>query len=91
MARRTMSSLSSWHGLRNVKTKHKVFAGVIHADMGIKLHYSENAHLGQPAVGGVQAENVPSEHYSPRYCAYSNVIHVNQHRKMNAQTAPSFN
>ena len=34
-----MSSLSFWLGYMNVNTKLKVFAGVSHADMGIKLHY----------------------------------------------------
>jgi len=56
MARRTMSSLSSWHGYRNLITKLKVFAGVGHADMGINLHHSDKVHLGQQTVGGLQAK-----------------------------------
>lgn len=55
-----MSSLSFWLGYRNVSYKLKVLARVIHADMGIKLHYSENVHLGQQTVGGVQTKNLPA-------------------------------
>ena len=55
-----MSSLSFWLGYRNVNTKFKVFAGVIHAGMTLKLHYSEKVHLGQQTVGGVQTKNLPA-------------------------------
>ena len=73
-----MSSLSFWLGYRNVNTKFKVFAGVIHAGMTLKLHYSEKVHLGQQTVGGVQTKNLPAKHCCPRYCAHSNAIHVYQ-------------
>ncbi len=35
-------------------------------------------------------KNFPAKHCSPRYCAHSNAIHVNQHPKVTAPTASSF-